>query len=1212
MSRLQLTAPQKKAVATHDKNVSISAGAGSGKTRVLVERFCEIVRLGKADADNILTVTFTEKAAKEMKQRIVERFDDLHKAEPNAHFAEQRRKVESAYIGTIHSFASRLLRENSFDAGLDPRFIVLTNAQAKTLKLQVLEDLIATNYIRGKPEYAELLSSLEEKSTTSETRDNESMGSGRSKGLSGAVMDLYEHACSLGLHVAEVGTASTNPDLCAITDRYVAAGQDLIQLATGTEAARKKVGEFRPTYAFLSVEMRKQSDRLLDLGPDGYAAQFDWAVYDEIRRAAAFSFGNTGGTGLKHLRDDLKESAQAYLRAVLSPVARRIIAQLVAIGQDFEQEYEAAKYRVGALDFNDMLLITKRLLISPDGSPTTIAERCRKKFKFVVMDEFQDSNSLQKSIIESVCQPAGNGQCGNFFTVGDVKQSIYGFINSDVSVFLDHHGVIGKTDPEAALSFQDNFRSHPKVIGFVNWFFEGLWRDDGFEFEPLTARGGFHPLDNAGVEVMLIPDARSADEGRLAEARAIADRINELLGRNGHEPFMVSRIKKDDTPPRSLELKDIMILFRSTKQCAIYERALRERGIDYYVVGGGGFYKTHEVQDILNLLRIIDNPLNDVAMAAVLRSPMVAISEDALWWLTRKHKPLEQSEDDEGDGSDIPLRNRDIGKLYSALTDLESVRSLGSDDRARLEAFDATLARVHAMRSETDITALIDIVLDATRYDLKVLASQDGKRRYANIGKLMEIAIDFQSNGIFTLADFIRRVEELSTLDDRQEEAQTETEDSQVVRLMTIHQAKGLEAPVVFLANCSAQMNVGKSDAFIMDRTAGIACKVRNPMTGTWEETDAYSVVKESLKEKDLQEEKRVLYVAATRAEELLVLCDYKGAPAPRLHHTLKFQSESTWSGWMERLLEISEPPESTNTLAAGEDCSVALNLVSLAEWTPRSTLETAATRHAEKIIAGMPIPTTGDFDASEVVGRCLDDCPTCANAPMSLTVSGVLDYIACPKRYYRRWILGIDDIVDPSVESVIDKAESSSAELGLAVHAILSEIDFAADIEAQLDMAAERLDRSIRKRAIALCQNFLGSDWFHRVSNSVQVMRETPFTVCLADFTLSGRIDLLFKDTPGWVVLDYKTGGREPDSRYDQQVGLYALAVEKCLGVTPDEVILLNLGSEEHHSRRVDDELISQAHASLTEVAARIRKLRQDRQPEGGCGTCTACCSEF
>lgn len=1181
MSGITFTLNQQEAIDRLDRNVSISAGAGSGKTEVLVQRFCRIVEEGRAGVDEILTVTFTEKAAKEMKERIVRRFAENFQKTGEKRYEEARRGVESAYIGTIHSFASRLLRENSFEAGIAPQFAVLTEPEAATLKDRVLEELMAREHEKGTAEYKELAFAF-----------------GKDCVLQ-AVKKLHSHTASLGRDISQIQIAAppqaSPQELVQTYCDFV--GGLFAELHAGrlTPSMAERVREFEALYPGLNKYMFESLAWTRLDNPLAYMEAFDWDVFSELSLAKEFIKGPMANDVKARFVEPAREVAKQFLDALLSPMLGYYVECLKRVTGDFTASYREAKRQAGALDFDDLLLLAKSLLLDSKGNKTRTALEYADKFKYVVMDEFQDTNQLQKSMIQAVCPK------GRFFTVGDVKQSIFAFIHSDVDIFIEHHDRIKKGEG-LPLSFVENFRSRPGIIKFVNWLFKEIWAEDAdFEFEELSAKGEFHPKEDPDVQIMLVPNSAGADAARLDEARTIAARVNELLGRTGKPPLQVTKIKKPGDQPRDLRPGDILVLFRATKSIPLYERVLADAGIECYVVSGRGFYGSHEVQDILNLLRVVDNPLNDVAMAAVLRSPLVNITDDALFLLTRKHNQVED-EEQEADESDIPARNREIGKLYASMRSVENIRNVSDEDKERMVLFRNLLDDLHRMRSDSRITRLMDEALARTQYDLKVLASANGKRKFANIRKLLDVAQGFETSRLCSLPDFIRYVENLAVVAEREGEAATETEDSPVVRLMTVHAAKGLQAPVVIVADCAREKKPhrGKpgvdSDAFVACKNHGIGCRIRNPITDEKVETEPYVYIRNYIKDKDAREEKRLLYVAATRAEEHLILSGSSKFNGRFCGRTL-YRDINCWSGWLEKAFQIESAPEGGEGMLFAGEVPVRFYTLAVGEAAEICRPKTLLESRWEYLLSG-------GMDETEETGRAIvDRCFTeisDADSRRTLTVSQVLSFLRCPKQYYYRWILGIADAGFDLEEDRKEQEGVSPATLGTAVHDVLAAVDFSGDFKSQIELLTENQDPTLRPTVQDRCLKLLESPWFTRITSAQELLQESPFVAAFDGINLLGRIDLLFRDENGWVAADYKTGSGFWGDRYQDQLGLYALTVERCLGVRPRETVVIVLGDGEDRSSVVDDVMLREAESDLRQTVEmlRLKQFVPSRQP--------------
>lgn len=1150
---MDLNTNQKLAVETLDCDLSISAGAGSGKTRVLVERFCRIVSREEADIDQVLTVTFTEKAAKQMKERMVERFNELFAKTGEKRFQIAARRIETAYIGTIHSFAARVLRENAFEARVDPKFGVLTAVEAEILQDRVIEDMLVANQTGGRDIYIDML---------------QAFGRGT---LAAAVKKFHGQLCTLGRQAADIPAATVaGSGARRALETYVESVDTLLAERRAGNLSGKLVehlDDFAPGYPGLKEQLLAACARLEGSGGAEYAHEFDWARYEELGRADKF----VGNVGSKPVREELitpaKRAAKAFLGALIAPIAGYYVDCLEQITADFNDAYGRAKRQLGVVDFDDLLLKTRDLFIGPDGSLSRTAAEYRDHFKFVMVDEFQDTNELQLSLIKAVSPP------GRFFTVGDAKQSIYSFMHSDISVFQKHHQQIADQGGRA-VPLAENYRSRGELIDFINNFFEELWREDeDFDFEPLEARGDFQARPGPKVELLIAEPCDGAEESRRSEARAIARRTNELLA-------------------EGRKAGDIVVLFSATTNIKLYERALTEGGIDFYVVSGRGFYATHEVGDVMDLLKVVDNPLDDIAMAAVLRSPMVRVSDDALWWLTRDLPGAAT-----GDETDpyAAGRRRHMGKIYAGLLRLDSLVRLGEADRLRLADWRATLERLHAVRSESRITRLIDMALKATDYDLKLLASPGGRQKYANIRKLMAEAEAFGARSLFALPDFIRHIDEMATLADREVEAPTETEASPVVRLMTVHKAKGLEAPVVFVADCSRQIRSGDSDAFIMDKELGLAAKVKSPLTDEMLSPGAYEMVAARLKQKDIEESKRLLYVAATRAKELLIFSGSSALDGKALEKT-GYAETNSWMGWLERALGLGDGPGEADTLASLG--SAVVNLRCVAEPATKAAAPAPVTGAATA--ASRPVARGGAPAA--MIEQAFSALPG-GKSPLTLGVTQVIDFLACPEKYRLKWVLGLEEPLNGPAAADINRHRAAA--IGSAVHEVLASVDFRGDAGAQVEEYIRRQEPSLQPDIRRYCDALLDSAWPSRLAGSERILQEVPFNIALAGCRLTGRIDLVFQENAGWVIADYKTGALDDRERYGAQINLYALALEKALGVVPAEVALISLGKGSDYAAPVDPAGLTDIQGLIETAAGRIARGDFTHQESDTCAHC-------
>ncbi len=572
---------------------------------------------------------------------------------------------------------------------------------------------------------------------------------------------------------------------------------------------------------------------------------FTWDIYYRLDALLTILTPSGGPrVSAKTARDAIKEAMEQWVGACLDKFSAPYLRAFSKLLRHFDRTYRRAKDEQGLLDFNDLLLVTRALLDPASGSD--VLEYLRKRFRQVMVDEFQDTNPLQFSLIRAL---QGDG---HLFMVGDVKQAIYRFIGSDVKVFLAQEQHISSMEADGQrITMAVNYRTRREILGALNGLFARLWPAEsagergGFLFEPLDVGGEFADKASPAIEIACWPE----EEGdiltlRDREAQWIARRILQLTGRLG-EPALEIGMPPDGVgePPatRPADYADVVLLFRASTDIPRYEEALRQAGIPYYVVSGRGFYQAREVQDLVHLLRVLDNPLDDFSLAVALRSPLAGISDDTLYWLSRDWSAWTP-------GEPFPTQTESesqYGRLWNNLLCLavaadtskdEQTQFLASspitaEDQQALATFYHTVQELQAELPAGQPLDLIDLILARTDYASYLLAAEGGEQRYANVQKLREVAADFQARGIFDLNDFQRYLTQLSTLAPREASAPLEVEASQVVRLMTIHAAKGLEAPIVFLAD-GGREQLRTSTRFLLTAKR-LSCQLPTP-EGEW------------------------------------------------------------------------------------------------------------------------------------------------------------------------------------------------------------------------------------------------------------------------------------------------------------------------------------------------------------------------------------------
>jgi ATP-dependent helicase/nuclease subunit A len=819
--------------------------------------------------------------------------------------------------------------------------------------------------------------------------------------------------------------------------------------------------------------------------------------------------------------------------------ACRLLAELV---ERFADCYAAAKRRRSALDFEDLELLARDLLRDNAG----LRERYRKRFEHVLVDELQDVNPLQEDLLELISDE-------NLFTVGDELQSIYGFRHADVGVFRRRREEARQANRIESLT--TNFRSRAEILDVIDAAFAQVF-DEGFQ--PLVPRSRDGTTGEARVELLLVdrerPGWRNAlgedpfglgpdvQEWRAAEARLLAKRIDEIAREDGRS------------------YGEIVILLRASSDAPLYERALMERGIPTYLAGGGGYWAQQQVADVRGYLAAVANPMDELALYSALVSPLGGASLDAVVAIGLHAKRAKQN----------------AWQVVSAMPD-ELAGVLLEADRERVAAFAARLARDRAGAPRAALEDLVDAAITDSGYDRAVLGMPDGERRMANLRKLMRMARAFEAEEGPDLRGFIDYVDEQRLIRPREGEATLEGAELGAVRLMTIHMAKGLEFPVVCVADLGRE---GREDDALLDitRDGRIALKIASLEDGMVDSRDRASVAEER-KLSDDAEERRVMYVALTRAEERLILSgatEFAKWPEPK-----PLGMPSCWL-WRALAPDLSERVEAGEV--EGETVQEWEGRAARVRWTALS-----AVRCGQILSEDDRIPRRAP--AAEVAQGMLamapdfHDVPTPGPLPVSrLSYSALASHARCGYRFHLERVAGLH-ATEAAVPGADQPGDIGALARGTLVHEMLEELDMQAPElpgDARIaELIAEHggagTDASVADIR-ALVEAFAGSQLRVRLATAQSVRREVPFAFNLdvgddRSLLINGYLDVLAREAESTLIVDYKSDaleGRTPgelaDERYATQRGIYALAalragaerveVAYCFLERPDEVV--------------------------------------------------------
>jgi ATP-dependent helicase/nuclease subunit A len=1126
---LDLTGEQREALDLRGVSIALSAGAGCGKTFVLTERFLrEIAPDGRAmrsELSEVVAITFTERAAREMRDRIRRKTRErLLEAtdETEADFwLDVERQLDSARVSTIHAFCVSLLRSQAIEAGLDPTFAVLDEKQTQALQSAIVEDQLRRFLADRHPAAMELAFQL------------------------GIAQTLH----FLGQTVRERYTLDFDRWRDATPDELLARWHEFFT----NHYLPAKLTEFTTHPAWTTIQelcsgelpsdakMRDRCEQLQSLF-DGFTTCDDPAallsrIKEEARivgakkdRDAVWSLEDY--TRFQKAADTLRKRIDAALKernrfAFAPEEARRSAEQgvnLLRLAEEVIAAYDAAKRDAAALDFEDLLILARNLLCGAEREP--LRRAVGEQIRLLLVDEFQDTDPLQVDLVRALCDAALTA--GKLFFVGDLKQSIYRFRGAQPEVFR----ALREAMPDAGrLPLTRNFRSQSEILAFVN----ALFCDElGPEYEPLVAD---RPQVTAppAIEFLWAVTETEDDEdapkqkGKEIEAEWIARRLRALL--DGGDPLVFTRDAQGAPIARPAKQGDIAILLRAMTNVETYEAALRKYGIDYYVVGGHAFYAQQEVFDLLQLLRSLTSRADDVSLVGALRSPFFSLADETLYWLAQ-----------------------DPAGLHAAFFAPELPKQLSDDEWRKTEFAARTLTELRALKDRLPIAELVQQVLTRTGYDAILLAEFLGERKLANLHKLIDQARAMDAAGIFTLDDYVTQLAQFTDSPPKEPLAATLAENADVVRLMTIHQSKGLEFPVVVVPDMNATHR-GQQATFAFDARLGplVRAKRDDGLTGL----DMWKVVNAV---EDAAERSRLLYVAATRAADFLILSGSMkelGAMSGPWTRLLGSRFDLTTGELLATLPDGYDRPQ-VRVIASEPVCTRPdLERKSLPDWQAilHAARETAANGGGEipATVRAIPVDPSARrrFSFSRLSGALVIEAPE--DAPLTVTEAPV--------------------------------AHDAQA-IGLLAHAVLERLDFAR-AESPDELVALYAPQFLPSGAsevdtvIDMLRRFGDSSTTRELARAKTIYRELPFQLRWPldappdeAMTIEGVIDCLYEDAAGaWHLLDFKTnhvaaaGVPALARKYEAQLFLYATAIRAALDVEPASATLFFLAPGMPHA---------------------------------------------
>lgn len=1139
----------------------VSAAAGAGKTAVLTERIARIIADGTSVSE-LLVVTFTKPAAAEMKSRIEKRLYDL--AESASDESEKRRlsheagEVSHASVSTLHSFCTNLLRRNCHEAGVDPAFRPAEDAEAALLFKDALDEALETCCLSAEEnrdsDFSALLELCEGDAALC------TLVSSLYKFIMArpAPFDWLRDAVAAYDEKFDIYFERAQSVLCRTAQR------DMRVLLSRAEELYEWSNTNAPRYtAMLSRDM---SDMLAFAQLSSYSSWYNALLtYKPARRPPAEKQGEAPSELLSYRKE--YSALLAKMREIFrfNPQQERLIAKSIApamrglydLMELTAKNYSGTKAERGVIDFSDMEQLTLRVLDNPE-----IAREYRERYKYIFIDEYQDTSLVQDAIIERI------RRSDNLFLVGDVKQSIYRFRQAEPASFLEKYGSF-RGETGTRIDLNANFRSSCIILEAANLLFEKLMRGKAageIDYSDNAALVSGANISGGAVEIHLI-DMRSGDDDVDGEENDAAgdDEDEEEFERSECEAaraaqlireIMENETVSDSEGERPYRFSDFAVLLRATKGAAAsWTNVLSAMGIPCYAELSDGYFNAIEVQVFMNLLRVIDNRRQDIPLASVMLSPIGGFTYRELIHIRSDYA-----------GGDL------LDRLIAAADG-------GDEAAAKARGFLRRIDDWHERSRFIGITELVGALLDETRYYTFVGALPGGAVRRANLDMLSQRAHTCEKNGLLGLDSFIRFMDGAR---DNASLGASQTVNADAVRIMSIHKSKGLEFPVVFIGGVTKQINRGFTKApGVFDRELGIGLRLKRG--GGAIKSVLQRAITYLEHSKQTSEEMRVLYVAMTRARGRLYMLGAArdaGALAVKFaaplndYRVMNARSFLDWimGAYFPHGLNLNNARKGVELkLGSG---SLRLQIVPGAMLSkPSGRMNPSSFRQwTEKSMAA---------DFSDVAKLFSYRYPNERDTllPSKKSVTELNDARFESEREARMHTAPV---------FLRDRREKlTAAERGTAAHKLIQHIALrrhdAPSIEAELRRLTEAgilssaEAEAVRVEAVA---EFFASPLAQRMLKSDSVKRELEFTLIIAanevgladhdtPMLLQGVIDCCFMEDGEWVLIDYKTSSADAcsaqrvASRYSMQLQLYSKALQKLTGIPVKQryIYLINAG---------------------------------------------------
>ncbi len=1104
------TDEQLDAINSLDVNCIVTAGAGSGKTFVLVERFLKIIEEYSISNPNIIeeivAITFTEKAAREMKERI--RKDMVIRKEYSLNnnlidkamlWSNNIQRLEYANISTFHSFCAKILREYPVEANLDPEFRVLDSTEANWLISEVVEK-----------ELKKLLELEMEKENSLFYKWVQIAGFKRT------VSEIIKVYNQVSNHVVKINEIKgiTLENFKKYPYQLIDDWESLITYGDNlycSEGSSKKLKAFQDSWGEIKEQIllnKNKGDNIV-------------AILYRLEELTAGNFGASAKEQRKKMNEYVKIVKELVDAIEYHQDEQKYLEGFYLLLEKIDTSYGNEKDKINSLDFDDLMLKVIDLLnINKD-----IKDKIHRKISFLMIDEFQDSNKIQKILIELLLEN-GNKKVspGSLFVVGDPKQSIYRFRGADVRVFKEMEQEISQASGRVK-SMQKNFRSVSEIIYFINFFFAHIMSknpDSPNYYEKAIPKSDC--IDKGKIEFIPIYHDNQNEQGvREKEAVEIAEKIRNLL------------LEK-------VEPREIAILFRSMSNIKIYEQELIRMKIPYYIVGGRGFFQKQEIYDLLNVLEYLQDSSNKIALSGILRSPMVAVTDDTLYKIMTNEIWL--------------LPYEEWGN---------NINNINDKEKRKLQHFASWFTSIKKKLGRVNISEIVENIVDKTNYKAILFAQSTGMQVVANIEKFIRMVKEYPGDNPFSIFELLQRLNRMIEDEQQVTEAAIESEVGNTIKLMTIHQSKGLQFPYVFVPDLSRK-SLSDTSLIKFDLRIGLTCRTPSEIE-EWSKPLRWLIISNYDKKLDREESVRILYVAMTRVIKKLILSgkveDTKGK-----FSTQEILQADTWSKWFDIIMEYDSISLEKNIWTYKVDESIKeIGIVSKKNQISEPKEDDQKDENVLEVIEKKSNFISNQLGITDYSNRI-----TLEYSERMYSISAIKRYLKCPRYYFYIDILSLNDFSswfnnnEEILTNLEDNVEYSwnsvltPAFKGIIVHQLLEEFTkypdnikhwekyftmYIKEHGITKETTGELGILTFKAEVKEFIINYRKSRFYD--TTLIDAKTELDFILNLNNGKIYGVIDRLdIINNELFTIIDYKTDKVINSEQYIPQIMTYALAVSK------------------------------------------------------------------